>query len=271
MASPDRRPPGTRHTGAVVAAVTLTGRAVRLEPLAMHHVDALVAAASESRAPYAYAMVPDGRDAMEAYVAAALRERQAGRQLPFATVLLGPAASDAGPAGVDDVAGRSGDRRRGEGSATPGAGRRVVGRDGGRAGRVVGSTRFDDIAAWTWPAGHTHERSGVPDAVEIGGTWLASSARRTVVNTEAKYLMLVHAFEVWRVHRVRLRTDVRNEVSRRAIERIGARFEGVLRADRPGADGTVRDSALFSVVAAEWPGVRAQLEERLAVPASGPA
>ena len=103
----------------------------------------------------------------------------------------------------------------------------------------------------------------LPDVLEIGGTWLSASAQRTVCNTEAKYLMLKHAFERWSVHRVSLRTDERNRRSRRAIERIGARFEGIRRADMPGADGTVRNSALYSIVAAEWPDVRKLLENLL--------
>ncbi len=239
----------------MVDRVVLTGRAVRLEPLSEHHVDALVAAAAESRAPYAYAMVPDGRPAMAAYVAAALSQFEAGRQLPFVTVLLDPEGGSARPAPVPSgtLAGSAGsagsagdDAQASPGGAVP-------------SGRVVGSTRFDDLAIWTWPAGNPAQRTVVPDAVEIGGTWLAQSARRTVVNTEAKLLMLSHAFDVWNVYRVRLRTDVRNQVSWKAIERIGARFEGVLRADRPGADGTVRDSALFSIVADEWPAARERL------------
>ena len=94
---------------------------------------------------------------------------------------------------------------------------------------------------------------------EIGHTWLAASAQRTGINTEAKFLMLRHAFEVWEVHVVRLRSDQRNARSRSAIERLGARFEGVRRADRPGADGTVRDSAFYSISVAEWPAVRDHL------------
>ena len=75
--------------------------------------------------------------------------------------------------------------------------------------------------------------------------------------------MMAHAFEVWQVHRVALQTDVRNTRSRAAIERIGGQLDGILRADRPGADDTVRTSARYSVVAAEWPGVKARLAARL--------
>jgi RimJ/RimL family protein N-acetyltransferase len=104
----------------------------------------------------------------------------------------------------------------------------------------------------------------VPDVVDIGYTWLAGPAQRTHVNTEAKLLMMTHAFEIWEVHRVALQTDVRNTRSRAAIERIGGQLDGIMRADRPGSDDTVRTSARFSIVAAEWPAVKARLTARLA-------
>lgn len=130
--------------------------------------------------------------------------------------------------------------------------------------RVVGSTRFCDIEFWDWPAGSPHQRGAeLPDAVEIGYTFLASEAQRTGINTEAKLLMLTHAFEVWRVHRVRLVTDARNQRSRRAIERLGARFDGVLRAARTAFDGGIRDSVCYSMLDSEWPEAKAALEARL--------
>jgi N-acetyltransferase len=133
------------------------------------------------------------------------------------------------------------------------------------SGRIIGSTRFYDIQRWDWPHDHPLRRvDGTPDAVEIGYTWLAASAQRTPANTEAKLLMLAHAFDTWRVHRVQLKTDVRNVRSRRAIERIGARFEGELRSHLPAFDGAgVRTTALYSIVAEEWPAARAALEARL--------
>ncbi|MER5883990.1 GNAT family protein [Streptomyces sp. NPDC001941] len=104
-------------------------------------------------------------------------------------------------------------------------------------------------------------------AVEIGYTWLAPSAQGTGLNTEAKYLLFRNAFEEWGVARVDLRTDARNARSRAAIEKVGARFEGVLRSSSPsrvaGEEGLMRDSAVFSVIAAEWPECRAALERRL--------
>ena len=130
--------------------------------------------------------------------------------------------------------------------------------------RVVGSTSYLDVQRWRWPAGSPLQRAAYPDVVEIGATWLAASAQRTRCNTEAKHLLLTHAFEVWQVHRVALKTDARNAKSRRAIERLGAMFEGVRRADMPGQDGSVRNSAYYSIVQAEWPAVRRTLETALA-------
>ena len=131
-------------------------------------------------------------------------------------------------------------------------------------GVVVGCTRLFNIEFWPWPAGNPNQR-GVdrPDVAEIGWTWLAASAQRSPINTEAKLLMLAHAFDVWRVHRVSLMTDARNQRSRNAILRIGARFDGVLRAARPASDGAIRDTAAFSILEAEWPAVRAKLQARL--------
>ena len=121
--------------------------------------------------------------------------------------------------------------------------------------RIVGSTRFMDIDYW--------QESPVPSALEIGGTWLSASAQRTAANTEAKLLMLTHAFEIWQVHRVTFKTDARNERSRRAIERIGAKFEGIRRAHLVVPDGSIRDSAYFSIIASEWPDVKERLYKLL--------
>jgi RimJ/RimL family protein N-acetyltransferase len=125
-------------------------------------------------------------------------------------------------------------------------------------GRVVGSTSFLDPQRWA-----RSDRDGQFDSIEIGATWLAASAQRTVINTEAKLLMLEHAFDVWHVYRVVLNTDARNERSRAAIERIGATFEGVLRSFRIGVEGTPRDTATFAITAGDWPDVRARLVARL--------
>jgi RimJ/RimL family protein N-acetyltransferase len=133
--------------------------------------------------------------------------------------------------------------------------------------RILGSTRFMNIERWTWPPpGSPLQRTAEhADAVEIGSTWLTEDAQRTAVNTHAKLLMLTHAFEGWEVRRVMLKTDARNVRSRTAIERVGARFDGVLRAHMPAFDGAVRDTAFYSILAAEWPDVKARLI-RLASP-----
>jgi N-acetyltransferase len=129
---------------------------------------------------------------------------------------------------------------------------------------VVGSTRFWNIERWSWPEGHSRHGRESPDVCEIGYTWLSTSAIRSAVNTEAKLLMLTHAFETWQVLRVCFHTDVRNERSRAALERLGASNEGLLRAHRLAADFTPRDSMRYSIVAAEWPSVRARLKRLLA-------
>ena len=127
-------------------------------------------------------------------------------------------------------------------------------------GAVVGCTAYHNPR--TWP------ESADRYAIEIGWTWLAASAQRTGINAEAKLLLLSHAFETLRLARVDLKTDARNQRSRQAIERLGARFEGVLRnwspSHAPGEEGRLRDSAMFSVVAAEWPDVKTRLAARVA-------
>jgi N-acetyltransferase len=127
-------------------------------------------------------------------------------------------------------------------------------------GAVIGSTRFWNIERWAWPAGHPRHGRQFPDACEIGYTWLTCSAIRTAANTEAKLLMLTHAFETWEVLRVCFHTDARNQRSRAALERIGGKFEGTLRAHRMAADYIARDSMRFSIVAAEWAAVKDRLE-----------
>lgn len=130
-------------------------------------------------------------------------------------------------------------------------------------GDIVGTTSYWELKPWRWPAGSSMQRLDRPDAVEVGSTWLSASAIGTACNTASKLLLLAHAFEVWHVHRVSFRTDVRNTRSRRAIEMLGATMEGIRRAHQPGEDGTVRDSALYSVVASEWADVRARIHDRV--------
>ena len=126
-------------------------------------------------------------------------------------------------------------------------------------GVVIGSTRFFNIEIWPWPEGHERHGRTAPDVCEIGYTWLTSSAIRTAANTESKLLMLRYAFEEWKALRVCFHTDARNQRSRAALERIGGKFEGILRAHRLAVDNIARDSARFSIIAAEWPEVERRL------------
>jgi RimJ/RimL family protein N-acetyltransferase len=190
----------------------LVGARVRLEPLRGDHVDALFAAAAESRDTYNFTTVPATFDAMAEHVDDLLADQASGEAVAFVQTRV-----------IDD--------------------------------RAVGMTRFLSL----------RRRSGdtLPFAVEIGGTWLAASAQRSGINREAKLLLLSYAFDEWRVGRVDFKTDARNERSRRALVGIGATFEGVLRNWQPshaaGEEGLLRDSAMFSITAAEWPAVRAAL------------
>jgi len=201
--------------------ITLQGRYVLLEPLAMAHVPGLLAAAGGPRDTFGFTTVPSDESEMRRYVEGLLRAHGNATALPFATV----------------------DRA---------------------TGQVVGATRFLNVEFWDWPAGSPYQRGAdVPDVVEIGGTWLARSAQRSGINTEAKLLMLAHAFEVWRVHRVSLVTDARNTRSRNAILRLGASFDGILRAVRVASDFTIRDTAAYSIRDGEWPELKARLVARL--------
>jgi N-acetyltransferase len=119
------------------------------------------------------------------------------------------------------------------------------------SGRVIGSTRFMNID-------RTNRR------VEIGSTWIAPAWQRSAVNTEAKYLMLRHAFEVWNCLRVELKTDALNEKSRNAIRRIGAQEEGTLRKHLVTWTGRIRDTVYFSILDSEWSEVKQRLEAKLA-------
>ena len=117
--------------------------------------------------------------------------------------------------------------------------------------RLVGVTRYFDVRA-------------AHGGLEIGHTWLAPAARRTPINTEAKRLLLAHAFEELGALRVQLKTDARTLASQSALARHGEAEEGVLRATLLSRDGVVRDTVMYSIVAAEWPAVRARLDARLA-------
>jgi N-acetyltransferase len=119
------------------------------------------------------------------------------------------------------------------------------------SGQIIGSTRFMNI-----------DRAN--RRVEIGSTWIAPAWQRTAVNTEAKYLMLRHAFDVWQCMRVELKTDALNQRSRNAISRLGAKEEGTLRRHLITWTGRVRDTVYFSILDTEWPEVKARLEALLA-------
>jgi RimJ/RimL family protein N-acetyltransferase len=204
--------------------VVLTGDVVTLRPMTIDDVGGLAAAAGEDRATYGFTPVPDGEVAMRGYVEGVLADERAGWALPFVTTLT----------------------------------------DGGR---IVGSTRFLDLDDWGSDrrvGGPRVGAEGTPVTAEIGATWLAASAQRSAVNTEAKLLMLGHAFDTWGVERITFKTDARNARSRAAIEGVGAQFEGIRRAHVRASDGGVRDSAYYSIVRAEWPAVRKGLEARLA-------
>ncbi len=181
----------------------------------MCHAEGLAQAGAQDRAPRTPSpRVPDGPEAARDYIARALGDQAAGRAPPFAML----SAAD---------------------------------------GRVIGSTRFVELTIWrgpmVWPpvtgVPFGDPVTAVPDAAEIGNTWIAASARGTGANTEAKLLMFAHAFETWGVRRISLRADARNSRSRTAIERLGATCEGVRRAHSRGLDGVVRDTAFYSVLA----------------------
>jgi RimJ/RimL family protein N-acetyltransferase len=196
--------------------ITLTGHHVQLEPLALEHVDGLVAASTIERDTYDYTDVPADKAAMTTYVERLLDDHAHGRVLPFAQRRLD-------------------------------------------TGALAGCTRYMDIRWW--------RGRDDPDEIEIGGTWLASSAQRTPINTEAKYLLLSNAFERYGVWRVAICTDEDNARSRVAIERIGATFEGILRNHRlryNTPQPEPRNTAVYSIVRDEWPLIKQGLEQRLA-------
>lgn len=211
----------------MIDSCVLPGRHIRLEPLNHSHVEGLAVASAVDPSLYQWSPIPQGALQAASYVDTALAWQAAGTALTFATLRV--------------------EKDNQAFSGPPMA-------------LILGSTRFFNIEHWPWPEGHPRHGRSAPDACEIGYTWLTRSAIRTPANTEAKLLMLAHAFEVWQVLRVCFHTDVRNQRSRAAIERIGGKFEGILRAHRMAADFIPRDSARFSIVAAEWPAVKQRLK-----------
>ncbi len=195
----------------MLKAVMLTGKFVRLEPLADGHLAALARHGGDAELwKYMKHARPDPQESLLAWFAAVRAMEARGEGLAWAVV---------------DAA----------------------------SGEAVGGTTFLDVAS-------------ADRRVEIGNTWLGRAVWRTAVNTEAKLLLLRYAFEELGCNRVQLKTDARNERSQAAIARLGAVREGVLRAHMVMPDGWVRDTVMFSVIAAEWPAVRARLEARLTAP-----
>jgi RimJ/RimL family protein N-acetyltransferase len=190
-----------------VEPVTLEGVFVRLEPMRVDHLPALVKVGLEpSIWEWTTNVVEDQAD-LQKYVRAALADQKKGTSLPFVTIEK-------------------------------------------TSGDVVGSTRFGNI--------DTANRK-----VEIGWTWINPKWQRTVVNTEAKLLMLTHAFEVWKCIRVELKTDANNEKSRNAMKRIGATEEGTLRNHMITEKGRYRDSVYFSIIESEWESVKKNLVSKI--------
>jgi N-acetyltransferase len=216
-----------------ISPVTLEGRFMRLEPMTFAHEQPLIAAAADGELWNTDVTIIPRAAGMKDYIQYALDSLKQGNQLPFVI------ASKAGAVA----------QTRGPGPGSPA----VVGRSG-RAnnyeGQIVGTTRFYEILP--------NDRKAA-----IGYTWLARSAQRTPINTEAKLLLLTHAFETWKLVRVELITDVRNEQSRAAILRLGAKQEGILRKHLILPSGRVRDSVVFSITDDEWPEVKAILQAKL--------
>lgn len=186
--------------------VTLSGHAIRLEPLAHEHIAPLQDAVDDGDiGAINYVNVP-GRDGIPAWIEQALAMRDAGQQLPFAIIA---------------------------------------------GGRVVGSTRFYDIDM-TVPT------------LAIGYTFHAASVWRTHVNTANKRLMLGHAFDAIGAQSVYFHTSHLNLRSQAAIQRLGAKLDGILRAHKRHKDGSLRDTYTYSITAAEWPAIRERLDARLA-------
>jgi RimJ/RimL family protein N-acetyltransferase len=188
--------------------VTLEGRVVRLEPLTLDHVGPLCEIGLDPDLwRWTNARIDDAAD-LRRYIETALREREEGRSLPFATIERA-------------------------------------------SGRAIGCTRYGNIE----PA---HRR------LEIGWTWIARDWQRTAVNTEAKFLMLRHAFETLGCMRVELKTNALNQRSRAAMRRIGCVEEGTLSKHMISERGVPRDTVYFSILDDEWPAVKERLEGLMA-------
>jgi N-acetyltransferase len=195
-------------TPLTIEPVTLTGHVVRLEPLGNEHFDGLAEVGLDPDLWRWIGFPVRTRDDLRRYVDDALRDRDAGRAMPFATILQA-------------------------------------------SGQPVGSTRYGNVDLFN-------------RRVEIGWTWVARQWQRSAVNSEAKLLMLEHAFERLGCNRVEFKTDSLNEQSRNALRGIGAVEEGTLRNHMVTESGRLRHSVYYSVIASEWPGVREHLRARIA-------
>ena len=189
--------------------IVLEGQVVRMEPLGLEHHKQLCEVGLDSDLWRYSPNVIQTPDDMRKYIESALRDRDAGVALPFATIEKS-------------------------------------------TGRAIGSSRFGNI-----------DRTNL--RLEIGWTWIAKDRQRTRVNTEAKYLMLRHAFEELGCNRVEFKTDSLNERSRNAILRIGATQEGIFRNHMIMPGGRLRHSVYFSIINSEWPAVKSDLEGKLGI------
>lgn len=206
--------------------LTLTGGLIRLEPLRREHIGALTAAS------------------------AALDPGMSDPEIYSWTVV---------PQGIDEMTRyvETALEWQEAGTAIPFTVVRL------RDNAVIGSTRYWNIERWTWPEGSPRHGNPNPDTCEIGWTWYSRPAIRSGANPEGKFLMLQQAFEVWKTLRVSLHTDSRNRRSQAAMERIGFKREGVIRAHKLATDGVARDSYRYSMIAGEWPEAKKRLLERM--------
>lgn len=209
----------------MITAFELAYGRVRLVPLAKVHVDALTTAATGDRSTFGLAPIPRDRAEMDRYVDRALVEHASFKSVPFAVE---------------------------------------------HEGVVIGSYRLMSLEWWAWPDGEIKIEgeprvpgSNPPDVAEIGHAWITPGAQRTHVNSTVCFLLMKHAFEEWKVHRLVLKTDARNDRSRNAITRLGGKLEGILRSHTPAADGIIRDVAMFSILPTEWPAIKTRLESAL--------
>jgi RimJ/RimL family protein N-acetyltransferase len=194
--------------------VTLSGRIVRLEPLGLEHLDALAEVGLDPVLWQWITFPTRTRDDLRAYIEEALRDREAGKAMPYVTIAQS-------------------------------------------TGRPIGSTRYGNVDLFN-------------KRVEIGWTWLTPLWQRSGANTEAKLLMLEHAFDRLGCNRVEFKTDSLNTQSRNALLGIGATHEGIFRNHMVTESGRLRHSAYYSVIREEWPEVRARLERRLEQGGNGP-